>query len=215
MYPRNAAAPPRIAVGPVVQISDGAVQTSGCSVVVRPNGGDETAGGGTVAYGGSSGIVYYTPTQAETNYTDFCVVAYKSGCIPAAVTVVTTASATPGVVVPADGSLTSAKFATDAIAAAAVKADAVTKIQSGLSTLDAAGVRTAVGMASANLDAQLAALAAYVDAEIGQILGATAGKKIVNAAGTEVQVYDAAGNLLVTLARTGTGPYTWTPTWAE
>lgn len=145
-------------------------------------------------------------------------------------------------------------IATDAITAAAVKADAVTKIQTGLaleatltaikgagwstetlaaidalidaikaktdlipaspSTLDAAGVRTAVGMATANLDAQLAALAAYVDAEIGQILGATAGKKIVNAAGTQVAVYDRAGALLVTLDRTGTGPYTWTPTWA-
>jgi len=102
MYPRNASSPPRIAVGPVVQISDGAVQTSGCSVVVRAEGGSETAGGGTVSYGASSGFVYYTPTQAETNYTAFAVVAYKSGCIPAGVTVVTTASSTAGQAVCAD-----------------------------------------------------------------------------------------------------------------
>lgn len=96
MYPRNAASPPRISVGPVVQISDGAVQTSGVSVVVQPEGGSESAGGGTVAYSAASGCVLYTPTQAETNYTAFIVTAYKTGCIPASVTVVTTAVSTAG-----------------------------------------------------------------------------------------------------------------------
>lgn len=96
MYPRNNASPPRIAVGAVVQISDGAVQSSGVSVAVRPNGGNETAGGGTISYGGSSNVVYYTPTQAETDYTDFVVVAYKSGCVPASVTIITTAESTAG-----------------------------------------------------------------------------------------------------------------------
>jgi hypothetical protein len=96
MYPRNAASPPRIAIGAVVQISDGVVQTSGVSVAVRVEGGSETAGGGTVSYGSLSGIVYYTPTQAETDYTAFVVVAYKSGCIPIEKTVATSASATAG-----------------------------------------------------------------------------------------------------------------------
>lgn len=96
MYPRNAASPPRIAIGPVLQISDGAVQSSGVSVVVRAEGGSETAGGGTVSYGASSSVVYYAPTQAETNYTAFVVTAYKTGCIPASITVVTTASSTSG-----------------------------------------------------------------------------------------------------------------------
>lgn len=49
-------------------------------------------------------------------------------------------------------------IATDAIDANSIKADAVTKIQVGLSTLNAAGVRTAVGLASANLDTQLDAI---------------------------------------------------------
>jgi len=96
MYPRNAASPPRISIGAVVQISDGAVQTAGVSVAVRTEGGTETAGSGTVSYGALSGIVYYTPTQAETDYTAFVVVAYKTGCIPIEKSVVTTASATAG-----------------------------------------------------------------------------------------------------------------------
>jgi len=96
VYPRNAASPERIAIGPVVQISDGAVQTSGVSVRVRPQGGAGAAGGGTVAY--DEGVVLYTPTQAETNHASFAVIAFKTGCIPAAVTVVTTDSATPGTV---------------------------------------------------------------------------------------------------------------------
>lgn len=94
MYPRNSAAPERIAIGPVVQISDGAVQTSGVSVKVLPQGGTASASGGTVAY--EEGVVHYLPTQAETNYASFVLIAYKSGCIPATTTVVTSASATTG-----------------------------------------------------------------------------------------------------------------------
>lgn len=46
----------------------------------------------------------------------------------------------------------------DVLTSTALAASAVTEIQTGLSTLDAAGVRTAVGLASANLDTQLDAL---------------------------------------------------------
>jgi hypothetical protein len=93
-YPKNAATPPRIAVGAVVQISDGAVQTSGVSIRVVPQGGSAAAGLGTTSY--EDGVVLYAPTQAETNYEAFAVIAYKTGCIPAATTVVTSASATAG-----------------------------------------------------------------------------------------------------------------------
>jgi hypothetical protein len=55
----------------------------------------------------------------------------------------------------ASGAITAAVVATDAIDADALAADAVAEIQSGLSTLNAAGVRSAVGLASANLDTQL------------------------------------------------------------
>jgi hypothetical protein len=53
--------------------------------------------------------------------------------------------------------ITASAIAANAIGASELAADAVTEIQSGLSTLDAAGVRTAVGLASANLDTQLTA----------------------------------------------------------
>ncbi|MFO0202509.1 MAG: hypothetical protein ACK528_05200, partial [Alphaproteobacteria bacterium] len=95
MYPRNAASPPRLSIGPVVQISDGAVQTAGVSVKVIPQGGTESAGAGTVAYS-ADGAVLYTPTQGETDYVAVVFVASKTGCIPATVTVVTSASATAG-----------------------------------------------------------------------------------------------------------------------
>ncbi|MCD0460050.1 SGNH/GDSL hydrolase family protein [Roseiconus lacunae] len=95
MYPRNAAAPERVAVGAVVQISDGAVQTSGVSITVRKQSGAESAGGGTVDIG-SNGTVYYTPTQAETDATSFTVEAFKAGCLPRSITIVTSADSTPG-----------------------------------------------------------------------------------------------------------------------
>jgi hypothetical protein len=95
MYPRNAASPPRLAIGPVVQISDGAVQTAGVSVKVIPQGGTEASGAGTVAYS-ADGAVLYTPTQAETDYVAVVFVASKTGCIPATLTVVMSASNTPG-----------------------------------------------------------------------------------------------------------------------
>lgn len=95
MYPRNAASPERIAIGPVVQISDGAVQTSGVAVKVIPFGGTEASGTGTIAYS-ADGVVLYTPVQSETNYTSFVLVASKAGCIPASTTVVTTAANVSG-----------------------------------------------------------------------------------------------------------------------
>lgn len=69
----------------------------------------------------------------------------------------------------ATDAITAAKIAADAIGASELAADAVTEIQSGLSTLTAAGVRTAVGLATANLDTQLDALP--TNAELTTALG--------------------------------------------
>lgn len=69
----------------------------------------------------------------------------------------------------AAGAIDAAAIATNAIDADALAADAVTEIQSGLSTLTAAGVRSAVGLASANLDTQLSAIDDYVDTEVAAI----------------------------------------------
>ena len=86
----------------------------------------------------------------------------------------------------ATGGITAASIAADAIGASELAADAVTEIAAAVAAqvttdhgsgsyirnaepLDAAGTRTAVGLASANLDTQLAALAAYVDTEVAAI----------------------------------------------
>lgn len=72
----------------------------------------------------------------------------------------------------AAGAIDAAAIATDAIGSAELAASAVTKIQAGLSTLDAPGVRSAVGLASANLDTQLVTIASYIDTEVAAILAA-------------------------------------------
>lgn len=80
-------------------------------------------------------------------------------------------------------------MAADTITNTALAASAVTEIQAGLSTLDPAGIRAAIGMATANLDTQLdaiptaaenqsgmataaalATVAAYIDTEVAAIL---------------------------------------------
>jgi len=116
MYPRNASSPERVSIGAVVQISDGAVQTSGVTVRVLPFGGSEADGAGTTAYS-TDGVVVYTPTQAETNYTSFVLIAKKAGCIPASVTVVTSESSVSGrVYVQTNGDKTGYKLASDGLA---------------------------------------------------------------------------------------------------
>lgn len=95
MYPRNATNPEPVAIGPVIQISDGAVQTTGVTVRIKPVGVAEADGTGTIAYS-TDGVVIYTPTQAETNYTSFVLIAKKTGCLPASQTVVTSESAVSG-----------------------------------------------------------------------------------------------------------------------
>ena len=82
-------------------------------------------------------------------------------------------------------------LAADSVTAAALAADAVAEIQSGLSTLTAAGVRSAIGLASANLDTQLDALptaAENADAVWDEVLSGhlTAGStgNALNAAGS-------------------------------
>ena len=149
MYPKNAASPERVDIGPVVQISDGAVQTSGVSVTVVPHGGVEASGGGTIAYT-AAGVVLYTPTQAETNYTSFVLVASKSGCIPVSKTIVTTAESTAGTV-------KTGSIAANAVNASALATDAVSEIQSGLAS------QTSVDTLASYVDTEVAAIKAKTD----------------------------------------------------
>lgn len=87
-------------------------------------------------------------------------------------TIPTVTSVTNGVTL-ANGSITAAVIATDAIDSDAIAASAVTELQAGLSTLDAAGIRTAVGLASANLDTQLATIDDFLDTEVAAIKAKT------------------------------------------
>ena len=158
MYPRNAASPERISIGAVVQISDGTVQTAGVTVRVLPFGGTEADGAGTVAYS-TDGVVVYTPTQAETNYTSFVLIAKKTGCIPASVTVVTSASATAG------------HAGTDQ-----------SKITNATSTVDLSGttIKTATDIEADTQNIQSRIPAALVSGRIDSYLGATANNVITH-----------------------------------
>jgi hypothetical protein len=61
------------------------------------------------------------------------------------------------------GAIDATAIAANAIGSSELDASAVTEIQSGLSTLTEAAVRSAVGLASANLDTQIAAVQADAD----------------------------------------------------
>ena len=158
MYPRNAASPERISIGPVVQISDGAVQTAGVTVRVLPFGGSEADGVGDVAYS-TDGVVVYTPTQAEMNYTSCIFIARKTGCIPADKTIIASASSTAGYA------------GTDQ-----------SKIANATSTVNLSGttIKTATDIETDTQDIQSRLPAALVDGRIDSRVGATANNVITH-----------------------------------
>ncbi|HUU93690.1 MAG TPA: hypothetical protein VM238_21060 [Phycisphaerae bacterium] len=86
-YPRNAASPKPICVGSVVLIADGTVQTSDCFARVSLDGGGWGAGGGSLAYDATSGVVTYAPIQAETNGDVLKIAVYKAACLGCSVNV--------------------------------------------------------------------------------------------------------------------------------
>lgn len=98
-YPRNAASPPIYDVGSLVQISDGALQTSGASARVKIGSGAWGAAAGTLDCDATSGIWTYVPSQAETNADTFILAVYKTGCLSISRTIAPSASATAGRVV--------------------------------------------------------------------------------------------------------------------
>lgn len=114
-----------------------------------------------------SGTTIKTATDVETDTQDIqsrLPAALVSGRMDSSTGAMAAAVLTAAAI--ATDAITAAKIAADAIGASELAADAVTEIQSGLSTLTAAGVRTAVGLGSANLDTQLAAIASYIDTEV-------------------------------------------------
>lgn len=81
----------------------------------------------------------------------------------------------------------------------------VAAVQSGLSTLTESGVRTAVGMSSANLDTQLAAIAAYIDTEVAAIKAKTDNLPAAPAATGDIPTVSQIWTTALTEAYRGTG----------
>lgn len=170
MYPRNAASPPRIAIGAVVQISDGAVQTSGCTVRILEQGGTEGDGAGTTAYS-TDGIVLYTPTQAETDQAAFIVIAKKTGCIPVSQTIVTSASAVAGYA-GLDWSLINAPTTTQNLSGTSTKA--VEPTVAGRTLDISAGGEAGIDWANVGTPGSTVALSATTVATVTTVSGSVA-----------------------------------------
>jgi len=161
-----------------------------------------------------------TAGRPEVNTTHAAGTAWGSGAITAA-SIASSAIADTKI---ATGALTAAKFAAGAIDAAALAADAGTEIGTavwatttrvltagtnialakgvgvtGFNDLDAAGVRSAVGLATANLDTQLVTIDDLLDTEIAAIKSDTAAILIdtaeIGAAGAGLTALASAANL--------------------
>lgn len=164
-----------------------------------------TSGGG--GGGATAAEVWSYSTRALTDKTGF---ALTSAYDPAK-----TAAQEGDAMTLAAGAITAAVIATDAIDGDALAASAVSEIQAGLSTLDASGVRAAVGLATANLDAQLgdlptnAELTAALGTADDAVLSAIAGLNDLSigeaqtAAAAALTAYDAATGTDVTAATSG------------
>jgi hypothetical protein len=154
-----------------VQISDGAVQTSAVDITVRKQGGAEATGANAAVFG-ASGIVYYTPSQAETDTTSFEVIASKTGCIPVAVTVVTTASAVAGYA-GLDWSLVRAPTTTLALTGTTIATSQVVASVSG-------AVGSVTGLTAANLDVAVSTRMATYTQPTGFLAATFPGGTIAN-----------------------------------
>lgn len=133
----------------------------------------------------------------------------------------------------ASGVITAAAHAAGAIDAAALAADAGSEIatavwasgtrvltaNTNLNDLNAAGVRAAVGLASANLDTQLGAIAGYIDTEVAAVLAAVDTEVGAIKAKTDQLAFTVAGHLDVnvlvingvTVGGAGTSGSPWGP----
>jgi hypothetical protein len=147
-----------------------AINATGGAGASSTNGASPAAvltGGGTTTVSGGDGL-RLTATGSEQDL-DADVVGNITGNLSGSVGSV------------ASGGITSSSFASGAIDATAIAADAIGAAEvassalakgteiTGFNDLDAAGVRTAVGLASANLDTQLSTIDDYVDAEVAAI----------------------------------------------
>jgi len=214
MYPRNNATPEPVAIGAVIQISDGAVQTSGVTVRIKPNGVAEADGAGTTAYS-TDGIVLYTPTQGETNYTSFILIAKKSACIPVAMTVVTSASAVPGVATLAAATHTGAVIPTvsavTGLTASNLDATVSSRNAVAPTNLSAAQVRTELTTELGRIDAAISTRSTYAGGAVASVTGAVGsvtgnvGGNVVGSVGSLTGHTVQTGDSFARIGATGSG----------
>ena len=107
------------------------------------------------------------------------------------------------------------------------KVEGVKLVDTTTTNTDMRGTDSALLAASAPANFSSLAISAegLVTAELGglsaeditaiavAVLDNSFGKKVVSADGTQVSIYDSDGTLSVIMNKTGTGPYTWTPTY--
>ncbi|MBE3096639.1 MAG: hypothetical protein IMZ44_05855, partial [Planctomycetes bacterium] len=87
-YPKNAATPKPVLVGPVTLIADGSNVTTGAAVAVKLDANAAGAGGGTLAYDAGLAGWTYAATQAETNGDVLMITVSKASCLSATLTVI-------------------------------------------------------------------------------------------------------------------------------
>ncbi len=175
----------------MISATDGSAFTGAVTVYVTGDAGTQavgSVGSGACTHEGN-GYHTYAPAQTETNYDLVAFTFIGTGAVPATVQVFTAFPQTGDsfALIGATGSgLTSLAtqasvntiddFLDTEIAAIKTVTDALSPRLPGsgtISTLDAAGVRTAVGLASANLDTQLTAIDDFLDTEVAAIKAKT------------------------------------------
>lgn len=151
----------------LVSATDGSAVTTGTTTVyVTGDGGTQAEGAGTVAHEGN-GYWSYAPTQAETNFDHVAFTFVNSSAIAATVQVYTSYPQS-GDSYARLGAPAGASIAAD-IAAIEEQTDDIGVAGAGLTAIPwnsawDAEVRSAVGLAAANLDTQLGTIGSNVDA---------------------------------------------------
>jgi hypothetical protein len=201
-YPRNAASPPIYDVGSLVQISDGALQTSGASARVKIGSGAWGAAAGSLDCDATSGIWTYVPSQAETDAESFILAVYKTGCVSISRTIVPSASVTAGKTVLSAETHTGAVIPTVSAVTGLVAANLDATVSSRLS---AAGYTAPANSTIADISTRLPA--ALESGRIAAALDSATAAQVDN-------IENASGYLLAVLAGACADPQTASETYS-
>lgn len=160
------------------------VNANNGGLAALPNAAAEAAGGLFTRGSGAGQINQPANGLVDVNVTRF---GGTAGTFAAGVPEVKTQSITNGAIGSATfaaGAIDATAIATDAIGADELAASAISEIQAGLalaaSILDASGIRTAVGLGSANLDSQLSTINGKLPALVGGRVDASVGAMQAN-----------------------------------